>query len=156
MWTRAGALLFAHGEKLYNFEGLRRYKDKFKPVWEPRYLAAPGGLALAQVLADVTVLVSGSAIGVVAQVGAARRRRDGWHAAPAALDRGRVVGRAPMGFTSAWHWIIVLLVVVIVFGAGKIPRVMGDVAKGIKSFKAGLKDDETTPVTTTNNDSKVG
>jgi sec-independent protein translocase protein TatA len=61
-----------------------------------------------------------------------------------------------MGFTSAWHWVIVLLVVVIVFGAGKIPRVMGDVAKGIKSFKAGLKDDETTPVTTTNNDQKVG
>ena len=62
-----------------------------------------------------------------------------------------------MGFSSAWHWIIVLLVVVIVFGAGKIPRVMGDVAKGIKSFKAGLKDDDTTSVaTTTNNDQKVG
>jgi sec-independent protein translocase protein TatA len=62
-----------------------------------------------------------------------------------------------MGFTSAWHWIIVLLIVVILFGAGKIPRLMGDVAKGIKSFKAGLKDeDETTPVvTTTNNDQKV-
>jgi sec-independent protein translocase protein TatA len=62
-----------------------------------------------------------------------------------------------MGFTSAWHWIIVLLIVVILFGAGKIPRLMGDVAKGIKSFKACLKDeDETTPVvTTTNNDQKV-
>lgn len=63
-----------------------------------------------------------------------------------------------MGFTSAWHWIIVLLIVVILFGAGKIPRVMGDVAKGIKSFKAGLKDEEATPtpvVTTTNNDQKV-
>jgi sec-independent protein translocase protein TatA len=60
-----------------------------------------------------------------------------------------------MGFTSAWHWIVVLLVVVIVFGAGKIPRVMGDVAKGIKSFKAGLKDEETASVTTTNSD-KVG
>jgi phosphatidylglycerol lysyltransferase len=60
IWTRAGALLFTHGEKFYNFEGLRRYKDKFKPVWEPRYLAAPGGLALAQALADVTLLVSGS------------------------------------------------------------------------------------------------
>ena len=62
-----------------------------------------------------------------------------------------------MGFSSAWHWVIVLLVVVIVFGAGKIPRVMGDVAKGIKSFKAGLKDDdEATPVVTTSNDQKVG
>jgi sec-independent protein translocase protein TatA len=60
-----------------------------------------------------------------------------------------------MGFTSAWHWIIVLAIVVILFGAGKIPRVMGDVAKGIKNFKAGLKDDETTPVVTSNNDQKV-
>ncbi len=59
-----------------------------------------------------------------------------------------------MGFSSAWHWVLVLLVVLILFGAGKIPRVMGDVAKGIKSFKAGLKDDDTAddatpPVTTT-------
>ncbi len=63
-----------------------------------------------------------------------------------------------MGFASGWHWIIVLLVVVIVFGAGKLPRVAGDLAKGIKNFKAGLKDDDTspTPVTTTNNnDGKV-
>jgi phosphatidylglycerol lysyltransferase len=65
IWTRAGALLFTHGEKFYNFEGLRRYKDKFKPVWEPRYLAAPGGLALAQALADVTLLVSGSPLAAV-------------------------------------------------------------------------------------------
>ena len=44
---------------------------------------------------------------------------------------------------------------VILFGAGKIPRVMGDVAKGIKNFKAGLKDEETTPAVTTNNDQKA-
>jgi sec-independent protein translocase protein TatA len=64
-----------------------------------------------------------------------------------------------MGFTSAWHWVIVLAVVLIVFGAGKLPRVMGDFAKGIKNFKAGLKDDDgTTPVataTTTHNDGKA-
>ena len=62
-----------------------------------------------------------------------------------------------MGFTSAWHWIIVLLIVVILFGAGKIPRVMGDVAKGIKSFKAGLKDeDETTPPAVTSSSTPAG
>jgi sec-independent protein translocase protein TatA len=64
-----------------------------------------------------------------------------------------------MGFTSAWHWVIVLAVVLIVFGAGKLPRVMGDFAKGIKNFKAGLKDDdETAPVattTTTHNDGRA-
>ena len=65
LWTRMGAALFTHGERLYNFEGLRRYKDKFRPVWEPRYLAAPGGPALAAVLADVAPLVRGTALGIV-------------------------------------------------------------------------------------------
>ena len=61
-----------------------------------------------------------------------------------------------MGFTSAWHWILVLLVILIVFGAGKLPSVMGDVAKGIKSFKAGMRDDDDRAVTTTtNNDHKA-
>lgn len=46
-----------------------------------------------------------------------------------------------MGFTSIWHWIIVLVVVLLLFGAGKIPRLMGDVAKGVNAFKKGLKDD---------------
>lgn len=47
-----------------------------------------------------------------------------------------------MGFTSIWHWVIVLLVVLVLFGAGKIPRLMGDVAKGVNAFKKGLKDDD--------------
>lgn len=46
-----------------------------------------------------------------------------------------------MGFTSIWHWVIVLVVVLLLFGAGKIPRLMGDVAKGVNAFKKGLKDD---------------
>lgn len=46
-----------------------------------------------------------------------------------------------MGMTSIWHWAIVLLVVVLLFGRGKISEVMGDVAKGIKSFKKGMADE---------------
>jgi len=41
-----------------------------------------------------------------------------------------------------WQVILILLIVLIIFGAGKLPKVMGDVAKGLKSFKSGLKDDE--------------
>jgi sec-independent protein translocase protein TatA len=46
-----------------------------------------------------------------------------------------------MGITSFWHWIILLLVVVLVFGQGKISGLMGDLAKGIKAFKSGLAED---------------
>ncbi|MBP7336209.1 twin-arginine translocase TatA/TatE family subunit [Niveispirillum sp.] len=47
-----------------------------------------------------------------------------------------------MGAMSLWHWIIVLVVVLLVFGAGKLPNVMGDMAKGVKAFKKGLKESE--------------
>ena len=47
-----------------------------------------------------------------------------------------------MGMTSIWHWLIVLLVVALLFGAGRISGVMGDIGKGIKSFKKGLADDD--------------
>ena len=46
LWNQVGAMLFQHGEHFYNFRGLRQYKEKFHPVWEPRYLASPGGFAL--------------------------------------------------------------------------------------------------------------
>jgi len=42
---------------------------------------------------------------------------------------------------SIWQILIVVLIVVVLFGAGRIPRLMGDMAKGIKSFKAGMKED---------------
>ena len=42
--------------RFYNFQGLRAYKEKFNPMWEPRYLAYPGGLALPRILADVAAL----------------------------------------------------------------------------------------------------
>lgn len=47
-----------------------------------------------------------------------------------------------MGSFSAIHWIVVVLVIVLLFGGGRISGLMGDVAKGIKSFKKGLADDE--------------
>jgi sec-independent protein translocase protein TatA len=47
-----------------------------------------------------------------------------------------------MGTFSIWHWVIVLVVVLVLFGGrGKIPSLMGDVAKGIKSFKGNMKDE---------------
>jgi phosphatidylglycerol lysyltransferase len=58
-WHRVGNIVFRYGEYFYNFEGLRRYKAKFNPVWESKYLASPGGLVLPRVLLDVSVLISG-------------------------------------------------------------------------------------------------
>ena len=43
---------------MFSFQGLREYKEKFDPVWEPRYLASPGGLRLPRILADVTTLIN--------------------------------------------------------------------------------------------------
>ncbi len=53
-----------------------------------------------------------------------------------------------MGSLSIWHWLLVILVVVLLFGRGKISDLMGDVAKGIKSFKKGLSEDEATTAAT--------
>lgn len=61
LWERAGALVFRYGDHFYNFEGLRKYKAKFDPVWTPKYLACPGGLALPVILADIATLVAGGA-----------------------------------------------------------------------------------------------
>jgi phosphatidylglycerol lysyltransferase len=59
LWAAAGRLVYRYGEHFYNFEGLRRYKNKFDPEWTPRYLACATAWQLPQALADVTVLVSG-------------------------------------------------------------------------------------------------
>jgi sec-independent protein translocase protein TatA len=50
-----------------------------------------------------------------------------------------------MGFGSLWHWVIVLLVVLVLFGRGRVSEIMGDFGKGIKSFKQGLNEDENKP-----------
>ncbi len=55
--ARAAALIFHHGERLYGFRGLRAYKEKFSPRWEPRYIAGPRGVGMVQGLRDLSLLV---------------------------------------------------------------------------------------------------
>ncbi len=52
-------MTYRHGERFYNFRGLRAYKEKFDPTWMPRYLAYPGGVSTAPILADIATLISG-------------------------------------------------------------------------------------------------
>lgn len=47
-----------------------------------------------------------------------------------------------MGFGSLWHWIVVLIIVLVLFGRGRISEVMGDFGKGIRSFKQGISEGE--------------
>ena len=60
-----------------------------------------------------------------------------------------------MGSMSIWHWIVVIAVVLLLFGRGKISELMGDVAQGIKAFKKGMSEDETAKVETPPADPKT-
>jgi len=62
--SRVGRLLFERGEEIYNFQGVRRYKDKYDPVWQPRYIAAPRRWTIPLLLADVGLLSSGGVAGL--------------------------------------------------------------------------------------------
>jgi phosphatidylglycerol lysyltransferase len=66
-WHKVGRLVQRYGENFYHFEGLRRFKEKYHPVWRPRYLAAPGGASMAGALLDVTNLISGGVARVLAR-----------------------------------------------------------------------------------------
>jgi phosphatidylglycerol lysyltransferase len=65
LWVKLGAFLYRHGEAFYNFQGLRAYKEKYNPVWEPHYLAYPGGLSLPRILADISALIAGGYMRIV-------------------------------------------------------------------------------------------
>lgn len=58
LFARLGRLIYDQGGAFYNFEGLRKFKEKFEPDWEPRYLAAPGAWSLPIVLAEIAVMTS--------------------------------------------------------------------------------------------------
>ncbi len=56
LWHRIGGLLWARGNRLYNFQGVRTFKEKFHPAWEPRYQAASGMIGPFIALIDVAAL----------------------------------------------------------------------------------------------------
>ncbi len=60
-----------------------------------------------------------------------------------------------MGAFSIWHWLIVLVVLLLLFGRGKIPALMGDMAKGIKAFKSGMKEEDETPAKAIDKDAET-
>jgi len=66
-WAKAQTLLYRYGESLYGFEGLRAYKEKFLPQWEPRFIAGPQGVAMARAMLDLQKLVSGSSASAAAR-----------------------------------------------------------------------------------------
>jgi phosphatidylglycerol lysyltransferase len=59
-WARFAGLFFRYGDRLYNFEGVRIFKSKFKPEWRPKYLAYEQSLRLPQTLIDIAGLISSS------------------------------------------------------------------------------------------------
>ncbi|WP_084397733.1 phosphatidylglycerol lysyltransferase domain-containing protein [Henriciella aquimarina] len=63
--ARIGNFIYSHGEEMYGFDGLRRYKEKFLPRWEPLYICGPARLNLAFALADVALLTSGGLRGLL-------------------------------------------------------------------------------------------
>ena len=62
--SRVGRLLFERAEDIYNFQGVRRYKDKYDPLWVPRYIAAARKWAIPILLADVGLISSGGMAGL--------------------------------------------------------------------------------------------
>lgn len=58
LWNKIGSTIFTHGDYFYNFKGLRAYKEKFNPIWEPRYIALPKGIRQMFVLKDIALLIS--------------------------------------------------------------------------------------------------
>ncbi len=64
-WNHFGTFVYRYAEGVYNFEGLRAYKQKFLPTWTPQYLAYPGGLSTLSVLFDLAALMSGGPLHIL-------------------------------------------------------------------------------------------
>eukprot|EP00906_Rhabdomonas_costata_P006027 RCo008896 len=64
-WNKLGQLLFAKGDRFYNFQGLRRFKEKYQPRWRPCYLVSQGGFRLPAILANTASLISRGMLGTI-------------------------------------------------------------------------------------------
>lgn len=65
VWDKVGRTVFEHGERFYNFKGLKAFKSKFHPQWQPRYMAAGGGINPVLALMDATFLIGGGVKGIM-------------------------------------------------------------------------------------------
>ena len=65
LWGKFGHLIYRHGGAFYNFEGLRAFKQKFHPEWQPRYIALPFGLSPVVVMGEIALLIAGGTRGMV-------------------------------------------------------------------------------------------
>ncbi|MBX3484364.1 phosphatidylglycerol lysyltransferase domain-containing protein [Phenylobacterium sp.] len=62
--SRVGRLIYDRGEEIYNFQGVRHYKSKYDPSWQPRFVAAPRKWAIPRLMADAGLLSSGGVAGL--------------------------------------------------------------------------------------------
>lgn len=80
MWHKIGSLIFTHGEHFYNYKGLRDFKEKFNPVWSPKYIALPNGFKQGLVLKDIAALISGGVKGIFSKENKQTASRTGYQA----------------------------------------------------------------------------
>ncbi|HEU4641893.1 MAG TPA: bifunctional lysylphosphatidylglycerol flippase/synthetase MprF [Gemmatimonadaceae bacterium] len=64
-WNQLAVALYGHGGRFYNFQGVRDFKEWFRPVWEPKYLASPPGALRPVIVANIASLIAGGLEGVV-------------------------------------------------------------------------------------------
>lgn len=64
-WNRLAGFVYSYGENFYNFRKVRKYKSKYHPEWEPRYLVCPGGWALPRIISNLTHVISGGFSNIV-------------------------------------------------------------------------------------------
>ncbi len=58
LWHKLGSVVFQYGSPIHKLQGLRKYKEKFNPTWQPMYIASPGGLMLPETLLNLITLIS--------------------------------------------------------------------------------------------------